>query len=362
MPGDTLAFFGPDTDVLLTETFRRDHCFSVAGGRRDRAGMVGLAFVPAPGRKEPDIEGAIWLDERTLELRLAEFRYTGLARIEHVERNGGEVHYARLPNGAWIVERWFIRMPRFGFASWREGSRATMYSAQGFQLPRIDEILEEGGEASATALREVVGRGVILGTVSDSTGAPLRGATVRLVGTDFSARTDLSGAYRLEGLPVGRYLVAADHPGYAAFGVPAAEWELELAAEAPARVDLQARNVAAVVTRLCAGRPPEPGRATARVTLVNSASGEPIAGALVRLQWTEYESAVVGGVSVRRLRPARVQGTTDASGTVLFCSVPARTALELGWPLGESGLRRVSVLRAEPNGILAPTLRATRPR
>jgi hypothetical protein len=44
---------------------------------------------------------------------LVEFRYTRLP-ISTGNRNiGGEVHFAKVPSGAWIVARWFIRMPRY---------------------------------------------------------------------------------------------------------------------------------------------------------------------------------------------------------------------------------------------------------
>ena len=112
LSGDSAEFHGPDAVALASNAFIRDHCFSLAATPRNRAGLVGLAFQPARDRRLPDIAGTVWLDGRTFELRLVEFRYTRLPPMPNVERVGGEVHFARLANGAWIVHRWFIRCRR----------------------------------------------------------------------------------------------------------------------------------------------------------------------------------------------------------------------------------------------------------
>jgi hypothetical protein len=113
LPNDSISYFAPDADVLLSPVFARDHCFEAAEGRGPRAGLTGIAFDLAPGREPPDVRGTIWLDARTFELRLVEFRYSRLP-ISTGNRNlGGEVHFTRVPSGAWIVAKWFIRMPRY---------------------------------------------------------------------------------------------------------------------------------------------------------------------------------------------------------------------------------------------------------
>jgi hypothetical protein len=65
-------------------------------------------------REVPDVRGTLWLDARTFELKLVEFKYSRLPVATTNRHVGGEVRFARLPTGAWIVERWFIRMPRYG--------------------------------------------------------------------------------------------------------------------------------------------------------------------------------------------------------------------------------------------------------
>src|SRR5688572_19825565 len=112
LPGDSVEFLAPDASALSSNAFLRDHCFTLAGAPRARPDLVGLRFVPSRDRKLPDIAGTVWLDARRFELRFIEFRYTLLPEMPNADRVGGEVHFSRLGTGAWIVERWFIRMPQ----------------------------------------------------------------------------------------------------------------------------------------------------------------------------------------------------------------------------------------------------------
>lgn len=342
MPADTLAFYGPDTEVLASDVFRRDHCFSVARSRRDRRGLIGLAFEPVRARQKNDISGTIWVDEKTSELELVEFQYTGLARVPHIEHVGGEVHFDRLPNGGWIVRRWFIRMPRFGFMPWREGT-TTRWSAQGFQLPRVDQFLEEGGSVSGEELREAA-LATLSGTAHDSTGAPFAGARVRIVGTTESAQADSAGNFAFGRLTPGRYTVALEDSGYARYGVPAAEQEIEVTESGVVAVELRAATTEGLATRMCGGRTLPEGRGALRVIVVDSLTAQPVAGSAVRLTWSEYETSAASGLAMRRVRPMTLNGTTDDEGSVTFCGVPAGMGMEFGFASGESDIRRLATL------------------
>ncbi|HEX7120991.1 MAG TPA: carboxypeptidase regulatory-like domain-containing protein [Gemmatimonadaceae bacterium] len=343
MPADTLAFYGPDTEVLASDAFRRDHCFAVARARRDRPGLTGLTFEPAAGRRGADIRGTIWVDAQSSALRLVEFQYTGLARVPHIEHVGGEVYFDRLPNGGWIVRRWFIRMPRFGYLSWREG-RATRWSAQGFQLPRVDQLLEEGGAVRGEELRAAA-LASLAGAVRDSAGLPFAGARVRLVGTAHVVVADSQGTFAFAPLAAGRYTLAVEDAGYARYGVAAAEQEITVADSGATTVDLAAADTEGLATRMCGGRAVPAGRGALRVVVVDSLTAQPVAGAEVRLTWSEYETSTAGGLAMRRVRPLVLNGTTDGAGAVTFCGVPPGTGLEFGFAAGEAGLRRVATLR-----------------
>ena len=143
LPNDSISYYAPDADVLLSPVFARDHCFEAAEGRGPRAGLTGIAFDLAAGRETPDVRGTIWLDARTFELRLVEFRYSRLPVSTSNRNIGGEVHFARVPSGAWIVAKWFIRIPRYA-----EQPRLRSTGVPGQRpIPEysLTHIVEEGG-------------------------------------------------------------------------------------------------------------------------------------------------------------------------------------------------------------------------
>ncbi len=103
----------PDAAALLSDRFAATHCFRVERPSRERPQWIGIAFRPVDGREWiRDISGTLWLDRATTELRLLEFRYTGLPREADDPAVGGFVEFSRMPTGHWFVSRWAIRTPR----------------------------------------------------------------------------------------------------------------------------------------------------------------------------------------------------------------------------------------------------------
>jgi carboxypeptidase family protein len=104
-------YYAPEAEALLSEPFLRTHCFESKLGRGETAGLMGLMFSPARGRKLPDVTGTLWVDRQTGELRHLEFKYVQLPSGLADPRAGGRVAFMRVPTGAWIVHEWVIRMP-----------------------------------------------------------------------------------------------------------------------------------------------------------------------------------------------------------------------------------------------------------
>jgi hypothetical protein len=107
------SFYAPDADVLLSDEFLDSHCFRVRFGDGDRSGLVGLAFEPVAGRDVSDVRGTLWLDQETAALLYIEYRYTAIDLNVERESFGGRLDFDQLPNGRWIVRRWWIRGPIF---------------------------------------------------------------------------------------------------------------------------------------------------------------------------------------------------------------------------------------------------------
>ena len=131
---------GVDATAILSDRFVEHHCFGLRAAGPDQAGLIGLEFVPLEGRVEPDVRGGLWLDRATTELRYVEYTYTGLHFRGPVDRLGGRIDFRRLPNGAWIVPSWAIRVPLLRMDNEPEFSLASM------RRFRIHGISEQGGQ------------------------------------------------------------------------------------------------------------------------------------------------------------------------------------------------------------------------
>ncbi len=107
--GGGAEYFGPDASILLSNPFLNGHCFQLEEDE-EHPGAIGMAFTPV-GTDMADIEGALWLDRETAHLQALDFRYVNAPDelTEGVAR--GRVEFERLPEGTWIVRRWWIRIP-----------------------------------------------------------------------------------------------------------------------------------------------------------------------------------------------------------------------------------------------------------
>jgi len=112
--GENWVYQAPDANVLLSPRFVNTNCFRAVPWTRDSSDRVGLGFSPVRPLRDGivEIEGTLWFDRSTAELRLLEYKYVGVPRDLSGTNAGGEVHFLRLPSGQWLVHWWSIRMPR----------------------------------------------------------------------------------------------------------------------------------------------------------------------------------------------------------------------------------------------------------
>lgn len=323
LPGDSVEFLAPDASALASNAFIRDHCFGLVGPPRNRPDLVGLSFVPARDRQMADITGTIWLDARRYELRHIEFRYTGLPDgMPNVARIGGEVHYARLASGAWIVERWFIRMPH------------EIVVPDDWPRRRLRE---EGGSVIAEGVIPPTRPATVHGVLRDSAGRPIEGAVVRAIGTYRQALTAADGSFRFDSMPPGGVSIVAHTDGYDSYAALAASRRVELQANRVQRVDLRAPNAAALRREFCPPRNTGFGRARPnlrgilRVLMVDSATTAPIPGVRFLASW------LVEGAGGDSAQERYQQAVTDLRGAATFCGLPIRE-MELS-VLGANGYR-----------------------
>ncbi|MBW3569908.1 MAG: carboxypeptidase-like regulatory domain-containing protein [Gemmatimonadetes bacterium] len=152
--GDGFLYAAPDADVLLSERFLDEHCFALRTAGAPAPGLIGLAFEPVRGRRVPDVQGVLWVDRASAELRLMEFEYTRAPMRGPRGVPGGRMEFQRLPDGRWITSSWVIRMPV-------EASRTEV----NVLVPQTRQVI---------AIREVGGAVVPAGTATVAAAAPAR--------------------------------------------------------------------------------------------------------------------------------------------------------------------------------------------
>jgi hypothetical protein len=359
--GEFEYYYAPDADVLLSRAFSLDHCYHVVEGSRDRRGLIGIGFEPVPRRVMPDVRGTIWLDERTFELRLVEFRYTGLESFEGSDRVGGEVHFGKLNSGAWVASRWFMRFPQWA----RPVSPVETYTRIPSVLvrPTMHRLVEEGGMVFTAGLKLFLRPASVSGTVSDSLGRPFAGVTLRLGGTPFATQSNASGDFKLDSLPAGRFTVIAEHSSYTQAGSYVGQESVELREGAATPLTIRAGNTTDLLERLCEGKLPRKDNGALRILVVDSVTSRPLPSLRVWLRWAGH---FVGTMErPQTLMPTEVGGAeslTDAGGAVTFCDLPADMRLVFsavrpdGKPAADSSLHRV-----EKNALRVNTVITRRP-
>ena len=319
--GDYEYYYAPDADVLISAAFRRDHCYSVAEGKGDRRGMVGIAFEPVPARQIPDVRGTIWMDERPFELRLVDFKYTMLPDFDGADRVGGEVHFGKLDSGAWVTSRFFMRFPQYARPVSPVDAHTRIPSV--IVRPTMHRLIEEGGMVFTAGLKLYERPAAVSGVVLDSAGRPFPDATVRLGGTPFTTKSDAEGKFRLDSLPSSRFTLIAEHPSYTQLGSFVGDEAVDLREGSVANATFRAPRTRELLLHVCADTPLKDDNGAVRVVVTDSITSRPLPSLRVWLRWA---GKFVGG----RERPesamaSEVGGTetlTDASGVAMFCDVP----------------------------------------
>ena len=292
--GDSLALFGPDADVLLSDTFLDTHCFRAVQGKGDARGLVGLSFQPVHGRRTTDITGTLWLTASSGELKYVEFKYVGIASAASADEAGGRTDFRRLPNGVWIVERWYIRAPLLALRL-GGGLLLTGYDETGGEVVDVNE-----------SARQPLPRNRISGLVYDSTrGSPVRQAVVYLSGTGHRTHADLNGRYTLADIPEGSYVVSFWDATIDSLPAFPRSRQVLLASGDSVVLDLAVGSPAALVRQACPAKPRD-GVASGYVL----AADGPVPFALVQATFAT------------RTGTAKVQAETDKTGRYILCGLP----------------------------------------
>jgi len=331
-------YFAPDAAVLLSDEFLNDHCFRLRSGTDRRSGLIGLEFEPVRGRDKADIAGTLWIDRASAELRDLEYSYRRLANLPTTVKSedfGGRIEFQRMPTGAWIVERWIIRMPVVVDRGPNLQSTDAVIpglSGPATERARLAAIREEGGEVLETTVsgsrRELAAdRATMRGMVFDSTRmAPLADARVFLDGTQFSTQSSADGAFVLENVPPGTYGVAVMHPRFDSLGIRPPAETATLKVGETATLTLAGPSAATIIARDCPADERGPGAAALRGRVHDAGGGGPVIDAEVVVSWKGRPGPNARGAVVAE-RTLRTR--TDSSGRYGVCGLPDRVELSV---------------------------------
>ena len=316
-PDGGKTFHAPGLEVLLSDVFLADHCFHIEESAADR--QVGLKFRPNRDRSRiAEIEGTLWLDRNSAELRSLVYRYV------NIETGGasGRMAFAKLSNGAWVIASWSIRMPV-------QEPRAGAFGSS--REPRVFEVWEVGGQLALARSGDdtlwAMPPVTLSGTVRDSSsGDPVEGARVRLAGTSLQARTDRMGRFALRQVLPGDYLLEVRTHSLDSVAAFHAQRIALFGADTTATIRVVSGPE--LVRGTCASSRSArelPNRGIILGTVTNSDGRSPAARVVVVGQWETTPTATSGS----SITTERAETRTDASGAFHICGVPVEVPVRV---------------------------------
>lgn len=312
--------------------------------------MIGVAFEPAGTNPLPGIEGVLWVDERTAELRHVEYQYTKLPGNVQSREVGGRIEFTKTPTGIWMVQRWRIRMPvvQIPKAVFRRQGDLGLETSLG--NPTVVGFRDEGGEVveilgpsgRTFAARE----GRIRGIVYDSTRSrALAGAEVALMGTAFVTATRDDGTFEIAGVPEGEFTLTFFHPRLDTLGLILPGIDVSVRADEVTRTVAAVPSIGTLVSVLCPGV--QSGGFGAVTGIVRDDRGNPVAGAAITASWTGRWTGDARTVLQTTMREGSTLSEPD--GRYRLCGIPLDEIVELtaAAPDGPNGRLRFPPGRSE---------------
>jgi len=327
------VYRAPDPATIVSDQFVRSHCYAAIRGYGAETGLTGLEFRPARVAGLPELTGVLWLDPKDNALRALNFDYVNLPIPLRIARTNGRVEFLQLPNGRWIVPRWYIRMPRIGrlLASDVRSPSIARDTLLGYQ--EVGGAARPAGSARAASSLNAAAnepdedfasdanKSVISGVVYDSSsGRPLGGVQVSTAGGKFRALTNSGGHYELTVAgPINDTLVF-EHPRLRLFRVADRVQPISVASGARGQATVMVPSYATLRARLC-GRNETGTEPQGMIAgYVRDASGKPLPRAHVwaswQILWVEQNGRLVSTNQQRN-----VETDTNSDGSYMMCGL-----------------------------------------
>ncbi len=357
-PSDSgLRYVAPDLDVLLSPYFTRTHCFRVRDPGQTASTRLALEFWPLGSIRRSEIKGVLFFDRATRALQSVSFNYVNLPETVRTDVAGGEIEFAQLPNGAWILPRWIIRAPvpvrgQLADTVRRAGSAVNVWSYLPTAIPQTDRLRVTGGDLLAVRAggsetgeplwtRPLSSLSVTV-VEGDSAGTELRavaGATVAFAGSPLQEVTDMQGRVDFRGMVEGEYVVEATTPLYAALGLRPERIRVRFpAAMAQLDTTMRVKTLPELVRQACG----LDTKGAALIGTVIRSDGSPVMRAPVKVDpaAARPEADTLGSAETR----------TGGDGRYAVCNMPkgAEYVITVTTPDGSTVRRPVHIEDAEP--------------
>ena len=317
---DSRTFHGPDMRVLGSDAFIEDHCFRIVAA--SDTSRIGIAFEPTPQRKDlPEIQGTMWLDRASSELREMEWQYLNIAKNVDETATGGAMHFARLGNGAWLISRWSIRMPLLEMGA---SNQTQVVVFRGIKVVggELVAATSASGQDTLWAGPKMTLHGFAFDSLSKKT---MTSALVGIAGTNRTAITDSAGRFAFGDLPPGAYRLITQHDALEAIGLPYQATTAVLTSDGDT-VNITMPSFETIWRLACESAPP--GRDTALVygTIRGLGRPRPVAGASVIATWIDVAMSGKKKIDTKRWH---LDGQTDSTGSYVLCGLPTQTGLRM---------------------------------
>ncbi|MEX0908692.1 MAG: carboxypeptidase regulatory-like domain-containing protein [Gemmatimonadaceae bacterium] len=182
------------------------------------------------------------------------------------------------------------------------------------------------------------------GVVQDSLrGGVVDGATVAVGTTRRFGITDSLGRFRIDSIPAGDHQIQLFHPTLDTLGVRVLTPPVAFAADSSVHLEIAIPSARTVMRAKCSGSAAGSGALIGLV--LNADSEDPVAGAEVRLWWTEV---IVGEQVGMRNQPHQRVATTDASGRYKFCGLPAQLSANISAASGGDSTMTLPITYGAP--------------
>ena len=338
--GGETFYWAPDADVLLSESFASTHCLRPQRSPADTsvsANWVGIAFEPSgEARGVADVEGVLWLDRATGELRRLDYRYVNLpefARLAERVRAGGRVEFLRLPAGGWIVPRWSIRYPLVRAMAVRApvaivpGIRRDTAAARNLELAGVQVAAGEVAEVRSGA-RTIWERGRVgyrVRVMGAERGTPVARSVVWMDDSRDTVTAGPDGVALFPRVTPGPHRLAVRTGTMALLGTPPLELGIVVPEEQPAPHEVPVMPERTSLAQACGARVAARHESLLRGSLRTYAL--PVADTRVEASWQASHARLGGGEPVLAVR--RLVTTTNARGEFVMCGLPRGIAVAL---------------------------------